>query len=100
FQAYRSRDIRLDHELFDQAVRLKTLRNNDAVDLAVLADDDLAFRQVEVERGAGIASPAQNFEPGPQVLQGVGDVVATANVLAVERLLRLLVGQLRGRAYH
>ena len=48
-------DIRLNHELLDELHRFELVADADAGDAAVLADVDLVFGEVEIERAARIA---------------------------------------------
>ena len=58
-------DVGLDHELFDQAVRVEPLRRVDAVDAAFAVEQDLALGQVEVERLAAVARGGERGIGGP-----------------------------------
>ncbi len=51
-QHLRRRDVGEDHELLDQAMRVKRSRRIDARDRAVGIKDDLALGQIEIERRA------------------------------------------------
>ncbi len=44
-----------DHEFLDQAVAVETLARHDLLDLAILVDEDAAFREVELQRAALLA---------------------------------------------
>ena len=57
-QRFGGRDIGLDHELFDELVRVEPVGNDDAVDRAVRLEQDLALGQVEFQRLAGIRGRA------------------------------------------
>ena len=52
FQRLGGGDIGEDHEFLDQPVRLQPLRRDHAVDGAVALEQDLALRQIEIERPA------------------------------------------------
>ena len=64
-QRFGRRDIGLDHELFDELVRVEPVGNDDAVDRAVRLEQDLALGQVELERLARIAAALQHLVGGP-----------------------------------
>jgi hypothetical protein len=50
FKRFSRRHIGLDHELFDQLVSIEPHRGNNALDLAVVVQDQLALWQVKFER--------------------------------------------------
>ena len=58
-------DIGLDHELFDELVRVEPLGHDDAVDRAVGLEQDLSLGQVELERLARIAAALQHLVGRP-----------------------------------
>ena len=58
-------DIGLDHELFDELVRVEPVGHDDAVDRAVGLEQDLALGQVELERLARVAAALQHLIGGP-----------------------------------
>ena len=100
FQRLGGRNVGLDHHLFDQLVRIETFRNMHAVDRAVFPENDLAFRHVELKRLAPVAPALHHLIGMPQgfkdrLQQRAGLLVR----LAVDRRLRLLVGEL-GRTLH
>ena len=93
-------DIGEDHELLDQPVRVEPRRNHDAIDGAVRLQDDLAFRQIEIERIARVAGALHQRisvveRPQDRRQQRAGGVVG----FAVDRGLSLRVMQLRRRAH-
>ena len=59
-------DVRLDHELLDQAVGLEPLGHDDAVDRAVRLEEHLPLGQVELERLALLAAAAERLVAAPQ----------------------------------
>ena len=94
-------DIRLDHELLDELVRIEAVGNDDLVDRAVGLQQDLALGQVEFQRLARDAAALQHRIGCPERFQrrledGTGDVVRRA----VDRRLRLAVGELCRRLHH
>src|SRR5690606_21971318 len=52
---FSSADIRLNHEFFDELHRLELVADAHARNATILADVDLVFRQIEIERSALIA---------------------------------------------
>ncbi len=62
-------DIRLDHEFFDQLVRIEAIGHDDPVDRSVRLQQYLAFGQVEFQRFARIAAALQHLVGRPQRLQ-------------------------------
>ena len=95
FQRLGGGDIGRDHEFLDQAMRLETRRDFDAVDRAVLLQSYLALGQVEIERsafftrnGGAAIGRKQGFERGFH--QRLAGLVRPA----VEGVLRLLIGEL------
>ena len=94
-------DVGLDHELLDQLVGVEALGHDDAVDRAVRLQQDLALGQVELERLAVVAAALQDRVGGPQRLQHrVEDRPGLVVRRAVDRRLRLRVGELGRRAHH
>ena len=94
-------DIGLDHEFFDELVRVEPVGHDDAVDRAVGLEQDLALGQVELERLARIAAALQHLVGGPQRLQHrVEDRPGRVVGRAVDRRLRLRIGELGRRAHH
>ena len=69
FQRLGGGDVGLDHELFDQPVRLEPLGRDDALDPAVVVEQDLALGQIEIERLAPVAGGRQRGIGGPQRLE-------------------------------
>ncbi len=64
--------VRGEHELFDEPVRDVARRREDGLDLAELAEQDLALRQVEVDRPPRLAPLPQDLEElvhPPEVVQ-------------------------------
>ena len=49
FEGFRRGDIRLDHEFFDEPVRVEALRHDHLRDKPTLVEYDLAFGKIEVE---------------------------------------------------
>ena len=89
-----------DHEFFDQAMRVEPLRRDDPVHRAIRFEQDLAFRQIEVERVACIARGLERPVGGIERLDHIrqqrrGHVVRPA----VDCGLRLRVGELCGGAH-
>ena len=71
-----------------------------AVDRAVGLEQDLALGQVEIERPALVARALERFVGGVERLEhGVEQRLGVLVGAAVDRGLRLLVGELRGRAH-
>ncbi|ODS03502.1 hypothetical protein AUC71_09280 [Methyloceanibacter marginalis] len=87
--------VRLDHELFDEAMGVEPGRGRDGADLSLVVEQDLTLRQIEVERSpfgarqdeAGIGAPQRaqhrvEQRPrglvGPAVDGGLGLLVAQA----------------------
>ena len=94
-------DIGEDHEFLDQPVGLQPLRRDHAVDGAVVLEQDLALRQIEIERLALGARALERFIGGVERLQHRLDQRRGVLVGApADGDLRLLVGELRGRAHH
>ena len=98
FQGFRRGDIGLDHEFFDQPVRVEPLGHDHLVDLAIRCEQDLALRHVEIKRLAAVPLSLEHSISVPQRLQDgfqqrAGGVVG----IAVNRCLGLLIGQF-GRA--
>ena len=58
----RNRLVREEHELLDQAMRDVALGGNDCFDFAVLRQDHLRLRQIEVDRAAAASPRVQNLE--------------------------------------
>ena len=89
------RDIGLDHELFDELVRIEPVGHDDAVDRAVRLEQDLALGQVELQRLARVAAALQDLIGRPQRLQhAVEDRPGGVVGVAVDRRLRLRIGEL------
>ena len=68
FQFFGSRDIGGNHHLFDQPVRVEPGRHMDVLDHALVVEDDLAFRQVEIERPPAVARLGHGAIGGPERL--------------------------------
>ena len=101
FQGLGRGDVGLDHELFDQAVRGQPVGRDDALDPAVLVDQDLALGEIEIERLAPVARSRQRGIGGPERFEGpFQQRLGLGARTAVDGGLRLLVGQLGGRAHH
>ncbi len=95
-QSFGRRDIGEDHELLDEFHGFEPLAIGNGLYLAVLTEDDFAFRQVEVERVARLALDGERLIAGPQCGKGRARRRAHLMVgLSVERLLRARVGQAR-----
>ncbi len=63
-------DVGLDHELFDEPMRLQPLGHvDDAGDVALVVEQHLALGQVEIERLAAVARRGERGIGGPQRLQ-------------------------------
>ncbi len=93
-------DVGLDHDLFDQLVRLERFAPRDRGHLACLIDHDPPLHALDGQGRAGVAGDLHAGIGGPQraqhaLKQGAGRVVR----LAVDRRLGLLVGEL-GRGAH
>jgi len=93
-------DVGLDHEFFDEFVRLQRDAHGDRRHLAVVAEDHPPFLGGDLERGPPGAAFRQGSVGAPQRLQHrieqrlrrrIGD--------AVDRRLGLFVGQARRRAH-
>ena len=69
FKRLRRRDIGEDHEFLDQPMRLEPRRHDHAIDGAVGLEQELAFRQVEIERVALFARELQRFISRKERLQ-------------------------------
>ena len=93
-------DIGGDHELLDQPVAVEPLARLDAGDPAGRIEQDAPLGQIELERAAppprpveraegAIERPQHRLEERPRRVAGA----------AVDRRLRLLVGEPRGRAH-
>ena len=88
------RDVGEDHELLDQPVRVEPLGHDHAIDGAVGLQDDLAFRQVEVERLAQVAGLLHALIGRPERPQhGLEQRTGRGVRTPVDRRLRLLVGR-------
>src|SRR3984893_4242767 len=61
FKPLSGRHIREDHEFLDEPVRIESWRRHDGFHRTLLVEDDLAFREVEIERPALVA---RGFEGG------------------------------------
>ncbi len=100
FQRFGGGDIGEDHEFLDQPVRFQPFGADDAIDGAVGFQQDLALGQVEIERLALVARAHERLVSRVQRLQHrldqrIGVLVGAA----ANGELRLVVGQLRGRAH-
>lgn len=94
-------DIGLDHEFFDELVRVQPFRDDDAVDRAVRLEHDLALGQIEFQRLAAIAAALEDGVGVPQRLQHrVEDRPGLVVRHAVYRGLSLRVGELGRRLHH
>ena len=94
-ERFGGRHIGEDHELLDQTVRLQPRRRDHAVDGAVGFEQDLALRQVEIERGTLVARPLDRLIGGVKRLQHRRDQRLRVLVgAAADRLLGLHVAQL------
>ena len=92
-------DIGLDHEFFDELVRIEPLAPLHAGDFAVF-EDDLVLGRVDLERLALLARVPCAGVSGPERFEdGLKQRLRFLVGLAVDRSLRLLVGELRRRAH-
>jgi len=62
--SFRCRHVGKDHELFYQPMRFKPRRHDNTIDRGVGFEQDLAFRQVEIERAAFVARTAHGAVSG------------------------------------
>jgi hypothetical protein len=100
FQRFGRGDIRLDHHLFDQPHRFQPVAIGDGFDLAVFADGNAPFRQIEIERLAPVAGDRERLVRGPQWRQRtLVDFAMRGIRFAVEGALRLRIGE-AGRRPH
>ena len=100
-QGFGRRDIGQDHEFFDQPMRFEPRRNDDAVEGAVFLQQDLALGQIEIERRAQIAGVPQRFMRGVKRSQHrVEQRLRRFIRAALDRVLRLRIGELGVRAHH
>ena len=101
FQRLGGSDIGQNHEFFDQLVRIQTRRREHAVDLALRRQDQLALRQVQLQRRAMGARDFQRVIGLPQRLQDRLQQRRRRLVRpAVNRRLRLRIGEFCSRAHH
>ncbi len=100
FERFCRADIREDHELLDQSMRIEPFRHNHIRHVALRIEHKLALGEVQIERFAGIPRPFQRLIGLPKRLQDRREQGAGCFVrLAVNRSLRLLVGKLGRRAH-
>ena len=100
-QRFGGGDIGLDHEFFDQPVRVEPFGRDDARHAPEIVEDDLALGQVEFERPAFLARLMQCLISRPKRLedrlqQRLGLFARTP----VDGGLRFRIGELGGRAHH
>ncbi len=101
FQCFSGGNVRLNHELFDELVRIEPFGNDDLVDLAVGREQDFLFRQIEFQRFARVTPPLQHGIGVPQRFQyAVENRRSLVIRRTVDRGLRLRIGQLRRRFHH
>ena len=72
-------DIRLDHEFFDELMRIEAIRRDDTFDEAMRVEDEFALREIEFERLAALAAFHQNVIGPPERPQ---DRLTSASVLS------------------
>ena len=65
-QRFGSRDVGLNHHLFDQAVCFQPLLGDDALDFALVVKDDPSFRQVQVKRATLVARLGKRSVRAPE----------------------------------
>ena len=100
FQRLGRRDIGEDHEFFDQPMRVEPLGPAHALQSPLLVENQLALGQIEIERIALAALALQRLVGRPERLQdGLEQRLGRLVGMAVDRALRLLVGELGGRAH-
>ena len=56
FETFSGRDIRLDHEFLDKLMGIEPLRRHDPLDEPVGIEDELALREIELERATPCAA--------------------------------------------
>ena len=94
-------DIGEDHELLDQPVRFEPLRPAHVLEASLGVEDELALGQIEIERIAPLALDLDHRMGGVERLQHAVEQRRRRLVRPpVDRRLRLLVGELGGRAHH
>ena len=92
---FSGRDVCLDHEFFDETVRVEAFFLDDTDHGPVLADLHALLRQVKRQRGADVASLAKRLIGAPERLQHrLEPWLACAAGLAVNRSLSLFIGEL------
>ena len=87
-------DIGEDHEFLDQPMRFQPLGPVDAHEASLAVENELALRQIEVERIAPLTLKSDRRMRGPERLEQAsrsGAVVSSGR--AVDRRLSLLVGK-------
>ena len=93
-------DVRLDHHLLDESVGGEALGHHDALDEALLVEEDFPLWQIEVEGGAALARFGKLGICPPERPQGnVQERLRLAVRAPVDGCLCLLVGELCGRAH-
>ena len=70
FQRFGGGDVRLDHEFFDELVRVQPFRRDNALNHAMGIEDEFALRQVQFQRPARIAGFHDGVVGRPEGLQG------------------------------
>ena len=93
-QRFGGRDIGEDHEFLDQPMRLQPLGPTHALEASLVVENELALRQIEIERVAPFAFDPDRGMRGPERLEDALEERRRRLVRsAVDRGLSLFVGE-------
>ncbi|MND59648.1 hypothetical protein D3C80_508500 [compost metagenome] len=100
FKHFSRGHIGLNHELFDELMRIKPFRHDDLIDLAVRCQQNFLFWKVQLERFTGIATTLQCCIGVPQRLEnGIEYRCGLIVGRTVNRCLCLRIGQFCSRTH-
>src|SRR5690606_539989 len=93
-------DVRRDHALLDQPMRLAPLDGMDRLHLAVHVELDLRLREIEVDRAALAAGPGERAVDVAKAREHRQELrVRAARLAALEERGAVVIGEAGGRAH-